>query len=109
MNINDFIQKCITKKFTTRTKGYDPHEVDSLLDTLISAVKEINEKNVNMEKQMDDLNNTITELNKENVNLQSIITAKNQQIEELNKSGFHNEAMARRIADLEKKVDKENK
>ncbi len=109
MNINDFIQKSIVKKFSTRAKGYDPHEVDSFFDGLILKIKELGNKNELLEQQIDELNNAVTDLKKEKENLLSIIAGKEQQIEELNKSGFHNEAMARRIADLEKKVDKENK
>ncbi len=106
MSINDFIQKSITKKFSVRAKGYDPQDVDTYFDTLIFKIKELAEQNAHLQQEVDNLNSQVTELQKEKENLNSVIAAKEKLIEELNKSGFHNEAMARRISELEQKFDK---
>ncbi len=106
MDIKDFINKSITKKFSTRAKGYDPDEVDHELDNLILKIKEIAEQNKLFQHELENKNKEILELKKEREGLKARINATENTIEELTKSGYHNEAIFRRLSKLEDEAAK---
>ncbi len=101
MSNQDYINKYITKKFNTRAKGYDPYEVDVFFDELIKKIKALETLNDELITKNNNLDNEILSLTQTINQKEAIITAKDKQIEELHKSGFHNEAMMRRIKNLE--------
>ncbi len=101
MNNQDLINKYITKKFSSRAKGYDPHEVDSFLDDLIKKIRELTSLNEALVQKNSDLDNEIIQLKQLISEKEGIINCKDTQIEELYKSGYHNEAMLRRLKTVE--------
>ncbi len=106
MSNQDYINKYITKKFNTRAKGYDPYEVDVFFDELIKKIKTLETLNDELTTKNNNLDNEILSLTQTINEKDAIIVGKEKQIEELHKSGFHNEAMMRRIKKLEEDAAK---
>ena len=108
-DIKNFIEKSIKKKFTERTKGYDPNEVDEYFDKLIGKIRDLsdeikmlNDTNNKLEYEIKKINNDCNELIDKNKALQA-------QVEEYLKSGYHNEALIYRVNELEEKITKKDK
>ena len=108
-DIKNFIEKAIKKKFSERTKGYDPNEVDEFLDKLIDKIrslsdeiKMLNDNNDKLNYEIKKISNECNELLDKNKQLQS-------QVEEYLKSGYHNDAIMHRVNELEEKIAKSNR
>lgn len=107
-NIQDFINKIVTRKFSQRAKGYDPKEVDETFDELLCKINEISDENISLKKKFDLLSDEFNELKINNDKLKMQNANLEAQVEEFQKSGYHNEAIARRVQEIEKQM-KNNK
>lgn len=105
MKIDDFIKQAIMKKFPTRAKGYDPEEVDKYFDTLIDKIKELSHQNDEVKLKNDEYMNEINNLKMKNEKILLDNDKLNNQVEELLKSGYHNEAVNRRLKKLEEQIE----
>lgn len=101
MDIKDYINKIVNKKFSTRTKGYDPDEVDLLFDDLIEKLEYqynqkilVEDEMIKLKSEKEILNNQIKKLEMSNEELKS-------HLDQINKSGYQNHNIMQRINSVE--------
>lgn len=101
LDIQNYINGIIKKKFSTRAKGYDPTEVDETLDRIfekltffIKKVNDVNEENSVLSSKIFELKKENTDLKEENTKLKSFA-------DEVGKSGFAQHNIMQRLNKLE--------
>lgn len=107
MDFKEYKEKIIKTKFATRSKGYDPNQVDNSIDDILNKLEELTTLLDSLSKQNKEQLDEIYNLKAEYQNLETTNKRYKIQVEELSKSGYHNEVMMQRIKKLEDEKKKE--
>ena len=97
--ISDLIQEMIEHEFPVVTRGYSMKDVDSYLDEIIAAIKEMAKANKELYLEKEEAQNEVIELKKELRNLKAGIEAVKGSDKEVT-----NVDILRRLSHLEKIV-----
>jgi DivIVA domain-containing protein len=102
------VDKILNKDFDVLPSGYDPNQVDELLDFVIEDYK-------NFDKEIDDIQDRIAEIEQKNKKLENelsstlgLLESYKTKIEEYERDGYHYAHFENRIRSIEKKVGTNN-
>ena len=101
-NFDENINKILTKKFASKIHaGYDPNDVDSFFDDVITYLQEVKKLADENLKVKDDYIQQINKLEEENNELKKQIATKDNEISMYRNEGYTNIALQKRISKLE--------
>ncbi len=107
INFEQIIKEILNKKFETKIHaGYDPDDVDMFFDKVINYVKEVNKLEQNVSTEISNLNKIIKENEKVLLDKDKVINALREENNLLKKEGYSNNVLAKKIAEIEEKIDK---
>lgn len=98
------VDKILNKDFDVLPSGYDPNQVDELLDFVIEDYKSFNKEIEDMQERMLQIEEKNKRLENELASTSSLLQNYKTQLEDYEKDGYHYAHFENRVRSLEKRI-----